>query len=51
MHDLHKILAVVRLVVAIALGALFIKVAPTLASHAAGHASTYAAPAAAGARH
>jgi len=38
---LRFILKALRIAVAIALAALVIKIAPTLASHAAGHANTY----------
>lgn len=47
MPNLRHILVATRVVVVVGLAALLIKAAPTLVSHAAGHASTYTAPAAA----
>lgn len=45
MPNLRHILAAARIVVVVGLAALFIKSAPTLVNHAAGHSSTYKAPA------
>lgn len=47
MLNLKLILAAARVVAVLAIAAVFIKVAPTLASHAAGHSATYSAGAAA----
>jgi len=44
---LRYILAAARMAAAMALVALVIKIAPTLADHAAGHSGTYATQAAA----
>ncbi|MEO8754214.1 MAG: hypothetical protein ABI624_16205 [Casimicrobiaceae bacterium] len=47
MSHFRFLLAAARVVAAMALAILVIKIAPTLAGAAAGHAGTYAAPAAA----
>jgi len=46
MPNLRQLLTAARAVAIVALVALFVKIAPTLASHAAGHANTYAGGAA-----
>lgn len=47
MPNLRHILVAARIVVVVGLAALLIKAAPTLVNQAAGHSSTYNAPAAA----
>jgi hypothetical protein len=47
MPKLRQVLNAARAVAIVALVALFVKVAPTLATHAAGHATTYSGGAAA----
>ncbi len=47
MSNLRFFLAAARVVAAMALAFLVIKISPTLFGHAAGHAGTYAAPVAA----
>ena len=46
MSHFRILLAAARVVAAMALAFLVIRIAPTLAGHAAGHAGTYATPAA-----
>ena len=47
MNHLRLILAAARVVAILVVVAVFIKIGPTLANHAAGHSNTYAAPPAA----
>jgi len=46
MNHLRFILAAARVVAVLVVVAVFVKIGPTLASHAAVHSNTYAAPAA-----
>ncbi len=47
MQSVKHFLLAARVVAIVALAAIFIKIAPTLAQHAAGHSGTYAGAAAA----
>ena len=50
MFNVRHIRNVVRAIIVVVIAAAFIKIAPTLASHAAGHSSTYSAGTAAAAK-